>query len=76
MKERPDSTTILSQINCPVLIIQDNDDELILIKEAELMNHQIPKSHLVKIADAGHLPALEQQEKYNQVIRDSLQTLV
>jgi len=75
MKERPDSTTMLTQINCPVLIIHGNDDQLIPIKEAELMNHQIPTSHLVKIKDAGHLPNIEQPEKYNQAVRGFLQTL-
>jgi len=76
MKERPDSSTMLTQINCPVLIIHGTDDQLIPLKEAELMNHQIPTSHLVKITDSGHLPNLEQPEKYNQAVRDFLQILV
>jgi pimeloyl-ACP methyl ester carboxylesterase len=76
MKERPDSSTMLTQINCPVLIIHGTDDQLIPQKEAELMNHQIPTSHLVKITDSGHLPNLEQPEKYNQAVRDFLQILV
>jgi len=75
MKERPDSTTMLSQINCPVLIIHGSDDQLVPFKEAELMHHQIPKSQLVYITDAGHLSNLEQPKKYNQAVRDFLHTL-
>jgi 3-oxoadipate enol-lactonase len=75
MKERPDSTPMLAEINCPVLIIHGIDDQLISQKEAELMNHKISNSQLVKIPDAGHLPNLEQPEMYNQTIRDFLNTL-
>jgi pimeloyl-ACP methyl ester carboxylesterase len=76
MKERPDSTQMLNQINCPVLIIHGTDEHLIPLKESEIMNHQIPNSRLVKIIDAGHLHNLEQPEKYNQAVRDFIQTLV
>jgi 3-oxoadipate enol-lactonase len=76
MKERPDSTILLSQIDCPLLIIHGTDDQLIPVKEAEIMNRQIPNSQLVKITDAGHLPNLEQPEKYNQAVRDFLLSLV
>jgi len=69
MRDRPDSTSLLSQINCPVLIIQGADDRLIPIFEAELMNKQIPDSRLIAIPDAGHLPNLEQPKKFNQAIR-------
>jgi 3-oxoadipate enol-lactonase len=75
MKERSDSTPMLSQISCPVLVTHGIDDQLIPLKEAEQMNQQIPNSLLVKITDAGHLPNIEQPEKYNQTIRDFLHTL-
>jgi pimeloyl-ACP methyl ester carboxylesterase len=70
MKERPDSTTILSQVKCPVLIIHGEDDRLIPVKDAELMHQHIPNSQFVVIPQAGHLPNLEQPDGFNQVIRD------
>jgi pimeloyl-ACP methyl ester carboxylesterase len=70
MKERPDSTTVLSQVKCPVIIIHGEDDQLIPVKDAELMHHHIPNSQFVVIPHAGHLPNLEQPDRFNQVLRD------
>jgi len=75
MRDRPDSTSLLPQINCPVVIIHGADDQLIPIHEAELMNQQITDSRLIAIAEAGHLPNLEQPEKFNQAIREFIQSL-
>ena len=75
MRDRPDSTPLLPQINCPVIIIHGADDQLIPIHEAESMTLQIPDSRLIAIPEAGHLPNLEQPEKYNHAIRDFIQFL-
>ena len=76
MKERPDSTTLLPRIACPVLIIHGTDDQLVPINEAILMDQIIPNSRLVKISEAGHLPNLEQPDIFNQAVREFLGTLV
>lgn len=75
MRDRPDSTPFLSQINCPVLIIYGADDQLISTHEAELMNKQLPDSRLIVIHEAGHLPNLEQPENFNQALRDFILSL-
>jgi pimeloyl-ACP methyl ester carboxylesterase len=75
MKDRLDSTELLSQIRCPVLIVHGIDDQLIPIKEAEIMHQHIDNSHLVLIDEAGHLPNLEQPERFNQAIRDFMLSL-
>jgi 3-oxoadipate enol-lactonase len=75
MRDRPDSTPLLTQIKCPVLIIHGANDQLISIHEAENMNQQISNSRLVIIPNAGHLPNMEQPEIYNQAIRDFIKSL-
>jgi pimeloyl-ACP methyl ester carboxylesterase len=70
MRDRPDSTPMLPKIECPSLIIHGLDDQLIPIKEAESMNEQIPEANLVVLPEAGHLPNLEQPDKYNLAIRN------
>ncbi len=75
MRDRPDSTPLLSQIKCPVLIIHGADDQLIPVHEADIMCHQIAKSRLVVLPEAGHLINMEQPDKYNQAIRDFIQSL-
>jgi pimeloyl-ACP methyl ester carboxylesterase len=76
MRDRPDLTPLLPQIKCPVLIIHGAYDQLIPLQEAEMMNQQITNSRLVVLPEAGHLPNMEQPEKYNQAIRDFILSLV
>lgn len=75
MRDRPDSTPILSEIKCPTLIIHGADDQLIPHREAELINRWITNSNLVVLPESGHLLNMEQPEKYNLVIRDFIRSL-
>jgi 3-oxoadipate enol-lactonase len=70
MRNRPDSTPLLSNIDCPLLIIHGEDDQLIPFHEAEGMNQSIPGSHLIKLPQSGHLPNLERPEGFNQALID------
>jgi pimeloyl-ACP methyl ester carboxylesterase len=75
MRDRPDSTEMLSEIDVPVLIIHGKDDQIIPLAEAEAMAEAIPHAELVVIENAGHLPNLEQPEAYNDAIIDFLESL-
>ena len=75
MKERPDSTPTLADIDVPTLIIHGADDKIIPASEAEAMHAAIEDSELVIIDDAGHLPNLEQPDAFNDAIIDFLESL-
>jgi len=75
MKDRPDSTPLFPHIKCPALIIHGADDQLISYREAEVMNQRLPDSRLVILPEAGHLPNLEQPERFNQAVLDFILTL-
>jgi 3-oxoadipate enol-lactonase len=75
MRDRPDSTPLLSQIECPALIIHGSDDLLIPVSEAQSMHTQLHGSGLVIIPEAGHLPNLEQPELFNQAVGEFLSSL-
>ncbi len=75
MRDRVDSTPMLSEINVPVLIIHGADDQLIPVAEAEAMHQAIPNSELVIVPDAGHLPNLEQPDIFNDAVIDFLEEL-
>ena len=74
MKERPDSYATLKNIKVPALVIQGADDQVVPLQEAEDMKAAFPKGQLVIIPDAGHLPNLEQPERFNQVVRNFITT--
>ena len=75
MQSRPDSTPILGEIKVPVLILHGADDQIIPLSEAELMHSRIKGSHLEVIANAGHLPNLEQPGEFNQAVTRFLHSL-
>jgi pimeloyl-ACP methyl ester carboxylesterase len=75
MKERPDSTRTLEEIELPALIIHGADDQIIPVKEAEQMQESLSNSRLEILPDAGHLVSLEQPELFNQVVRRFVQSL-
>jgi len=72
MKQRADSTPLLSQINLPTLILAGADDQIIPLREAQSMQALIPGARLEVIPEAGHLLNLENPVAFNQVIGNFL----
>ncbi len=75
MRERPDSTPTLADIDVPTLIIHGAADQIIPVSEAEAMHKGIADSQLIIIPDAGHLMNLEQPEQFNDAVREFLESL-
>ncbi len=75
MKERPDSTPLLAEIDKPTLILHGADDQLIPPKEGEAMHAAIKNSRLQLIPGAGHLLNMEQPELFNKAVREFVEAL-
>jgi pimeloyl-ACP methyl ester carboxylesterase len=70
MAARPDSTDTLATINVPALIIGGAGDQLFKPEIPQQMAERIPGAKLVMVADAGHVPMLEQPQIVNDALRD------
>ncbi|TNC53044.1 alpha/beta fold hydrolase [Rubellimicrobium rubrum] len=66
---RPDQQDTLRGLNRPALILSGAQDRLVPPKRAHLMAELMPHARLELIADAGHLPTLEQPEATNAALR-------
>ena len=75
MRDRPDSTSTLTEINLPTLVIHGAEDRIIPFQEAEKMASRIPHGRLVKIQNAGHLLNMEKPAEFNAAFKDFLETL-
>jgi pimeloyl-ACP methyl ester carboxylesterase len=72
MRDRTDSTPLLSQIDVPTMLIFGEEDQFTPQSEVEMMRGSIHDVRLHWIPGAGHLPNLEQPEIYNNLIKDYL----
>ncbi len=72
MRDRPDSTPTLAEIDVPTLVIHGQDDQLIPVSEAKAMADAIYGARLAVIPQAGHVPNLEQIDEFNDIVTDFL----
>ena len=68
--ERRDSTDLLKNIKCPVLVMGGREDLVIPISEAEVLAAQIPNSVLHRFETAGHLLSLEASDEFESVFKN------
>jgi 3-oxoadipate enol-lactonase len=59
MAERRDNTDLLPSIAVPSLVIAGLDDQLIPVERSREMAALLPRTELVELPGAGHLPMLE-----------------
>lgn len=72
MLSRTDTTETLGLIRCPVLVIHGEQDPLIPLTHAKVMQEKLPNSNLAVIPGAGHLSNLENPEAFNRALLDFL----
>ena len=67
---RRDSTDLLKNIKCPVLVMGGREDLVIPVSEAEALAAQIPHSTLHVFETAGHLLSLEASDEFESVFKN------
>lgn len=72
MRDRPDSTPTLPEIDLPTLILHGADDQILPVLEAEAMHELIPDSQLVVLPDSGHLLNMEQPKLFSEAVQEFL----
>jgi 3-oxoadipate enol-lactonase len=75
MATREDSVALLSEIDCPVLILVGEQDGLTPPSDAKFIAERIKKSQLELIPEAGHLSNLEQPERFTEAVQKFLKSL-
>ncbi|WP_327189834.1 alpha/beta fold hydrolase [Streptomyces xinghaiensis] len=74
--ERPDYRDTLADAGVPTLVVVGADDVYTPVAEAEAIRRLVPHAALSVIDGAGHLPGVEQPERFNAVLLDFLRTRV
>jgi 3-oxoadipate enol-lactonase len=75
IRDRPDSTELLREVDVPALVVVGTDDALIPPAESEAIAAALPNARLVRLEGAGHLPPLERPDELNRELLDFLSGL-
>ncbi|MDT0611212.1 alpha/beta fold hydrolase [Streptomyces lancefieldiae] len=70
--ERPDYRDVLAAVRAPVLVVVGADDVYTPVAQAESIRRLVPDSTLAVIEKAGHLPGVEQPERFNAALLEFL----
>ena len=69
MQRRPDQQKTLRKANVPTLILAGAADTIVPRRRAEFLARMMPQGCLEIIAEAGHLPQLEQPEAVTSALQ-------
>lgn len=69
MAERVDSTSLLSSLKVPVVLVHGAADQLIPIDRAREVKAALPDAYLVEISGAGHMPMMEDTQKTAEALK-------
>jgi pimeloyl-ACP methyl ester carboxylesterase len=62
---RTDTTTMLTTIAAPTLVIKGKEDKLVSEVQTKTVLDHIPNVKYIEFIESGHLPNLEEPEKFN-----------
>jgi len=75
MMDRMDATAVVSAVRVPALVVVGEEDVLTPVEESRRMAAAIPGAALEIVPGAGHLPNLEQPDRFNAVLTRFLEAL-
>lgn len=75
MRDRLDLTGVAASFGGPLLVCVGDRDELVTVEEARTLAERALDGRLEVFPDAGHFVAVEQPDRFNQVLLDFLEPL-
>ena len=72
MRDRPDFSSVLHRISCPVMVVTGENDVIIRVEDSSAMAGAIPGARFEQIPHSGHLSNLENPEEFNRALLDFL----
>ena len=75
MRERPDSTPLLSEIRVPTLVVGGEEDGISSPDVMARMAEEIPDARHVSLSGTGHLSNLEAPKEFNAALKGFLEGL-
>lgn len=75
LASRTDTTHSLKTIIIPTLVVKGKYDKLMSEEQTNILIENIPDVRFLEFEESGHLPNLEEPEKFNRVLNEFLATV-
>ncbi|MNE04436.1 AB hydrolase superfamily protein YdjP [compost metagenome] len=75
LASRTDTTHSLKTIIIPTLVIKGKHDKLMSEEQTSILIENIPDVRFMEFEESGHLPNLEEPEKFNRVLNEFLASI-
>lgn len=75
IRDRPDARDVVASLACPFLVATGSADALVPVEAAREVAASAPDGRVEVFEGAGHVPNLEQPERFNTVLLDFLRRL-
>jgi 3-oxoadipate enol-lactonase len=68
-------STMLLKIKAPTLVLSGRHDPACTVEQGIVLNRLIDGSHMVIIEEAAHLSNIEQPDRFNQTVREFIDSV-
>jgi pimeloyl-ACP methyl ester carboxylesterase len=65
IRDRQDSTDVVASLQAPLLVVVGDQDALVAPQEAQALAASAPDGRAVVFDGTGHLPSLQQPDRFN-----------
>jgi pimeloyl-ACP methyl ester carboxylesterase len=72
IRDRPDASDVVASLQAPLLVLSGENDLLLPPGDAKALAGSAPQGKAVVLDGAGHLPSLEQSDRFNDELLDFL----
>lgn len=69
MAERMDTSSLLSTLTAPVVVVHGDADSLISVDRAREVKNAVPHAHLIELKGVGHLPMMEAVQETAEALK-------
>lgn len=74
LRDRPDATNVVALFAGPLVVVVGDQDDILPVDEARQIAESAPDGRFEVVAGAGHLVSVEAPDRFNQILRELLQS--
>ena len=74
LRDRPDATDVVASFAGPLVVVVGDQDDILPVDEARQIAESAPNGKFEVVEGAGHVASIDAPERFNQILREFLQS--